>query len=44
MTKTPISESLRYIMPFVISMLVVVVAVAYVPQLCLFVPNLIFGH
>ncbi len=44
MTKTPISESLRYIMPFVISMLAVVVAVAYVPQLCLFVPNLIFGH
>jgi len=44
MTETPISESLRYIMPFVISMLAVVVLVAYFPQLCLFVPNLVFGN
>jgi len=44
MTETPISESLRYIMPFVISMLAVVVLVAYLPQLCLFVPNLVFGN
>jgi C4-dicarboxylate transporter DctM subunit len=44
MTETPISESLRYIMPFVLCMLSVVVLIAYFPQLCLFVPNLVFGN
>ena len=43
MTKTPISEALRYITPFVIAMLAVVLLVAYLPPLSLFVPNLIFG-
>jgi C4-dicarboxylate transporter DctM subunit len=43
MTKTPISETLRYIFPFVIAMLAVVILVAYVPQVSLFIPNLFFG-
>jgi C4-dicarboxylate transporter DctM subunit len=43
MTKTPISEALKYIMPFVIAMLAVVLLVAYLPPLSLFVPHLIFG-
>jgi tripartite ATP-independent transporter DctM subunit len=43
MTKTPISEALKYITPFVIAMLAVVLLVAYIPQLSLFVPHLIFG-
>jgi tripartite ATP-independent transporter DctM subunit len=43
MTKTPISETLRYIFPFVLAMLLVVILVAYVPQVSLFVPNLVFG-
>jgi tripartite ATP-independent transporter DctM subunit len=43
MTKTPISEALKYITPFVIAMLAVVLLVAFLPQLSLFVPHLIFG-
>ena len=43
MTKTPISETLKYIFPFVLAMLAVVILVAYVPQVALFVPNLVFG-
>jgi C4-dicarboxylate transporter DctM subunit len=43
MTKTPISEALKYITPFVIAMLAVVLLVAYLPPLSLFVPHLIFG-
>ena len=43
MTKTPISETLKYIFPFVLAMLAVVILVAYVPQVSLFVPNLVFG-
>jgi len=43
MTETPISEALRYILPFVMAMLVVVVFVAYIPQISLFVPQLVFG-
>ena len=43
MTKTPISEALKYIMPFVIAMLAVVLLVAYFPPFSLFVPHLIFG-
>jgi tripartite ATP-independent transporter DctM subunit len=43
MTKTPISETLKYIFPFVIAMLLVVILVAWVPQVSLFVPNLFFG-
>jgi len=43
MTKTPISEALKYIMPFVIAMLAVVFLVAYIPQISLFVPHLVFG-
>jgi tripartite ATP-independent transporter DctM subunit len=43
MTKTPISEALKYITPFVITMLAVVLLVAFLPQLSLFVPHLIFG-
>lgn len=43
MTKTPISEALKYITPFVIVMMAVVVLVAYFPQISLFVPNLVFG-
>ncbi len=42
MTKTPISETLKYIFPFVIAMLLVVILVAWVPQVSLFVPNLFF--
>jgi TRAP-type C4-dicarboxylate transport system permease large subunit len=42
MAKTPISETLKYIIPFVIAMLVVVILVAWVPQVSLFVPNLFF--
>ena len=44
MTKTPISETLKYIFPFVLAMLAVVILVAYVPQVSLFVPNLVFGQ
>ena len=44
MTKTPISEALKYITPFVVAMLAVVVLVAYFPQISLFVPNLVFGQ
>jgi len=43
MTKTPISEALKYITPFVIAMLAVVLLVAYIPQISLFVPQLVFG-
>lgn len=43
MTKTPISEALRYVTPFVIVMMAVVILVAFVPQISLFVPNLVFG-
>lgn len=43
MTKTPISEALKYITPFVIAMLAVVLLVAYIPQVSLFVPQLVFG-
>ena len=43
MTKTPISEALKYITPFVIAMLAVVLLVAFLPPLSLFVPHLIFG-
>lgn len=43
MTKTPISEALKYITPFVIAMLAVVVLVAYIPQISLCVPQLVFG-
>jgi TRAP-type C4-dicarboxylate transport system permease large subunit len=43
MTKTPISEALKYIAPFVIAMLAVVLLVAYIPQISLFVPQLVFG-
>ena len=43
MTETPISEALKYITPFVIAMLAVVLLVAYIPPLSLFVPHLIFG-
>jgi tripartite ATP-independent transporter DctM subunit len=42
MAKTPISETLKYIIPFVIAMLLVVILVAWVPQVSLFVPNLFF--
>ena len=43
MAKTPISETLKYIFPFVVAMLLVVILVAWVPQVSLFVPNLFFG-
>jgi TRAP-type C4-dicarboxylate transport system permease large subunit len=43
MTKTPISEALKYITPFVVAMLAVVLLVAFLPPLSLFVPHLIFG-
>jgi len=43
MTKTPINETLRYITPFVLAMLLVVLLVAYVPWFALFVPRLFFG-
>ncbi len=43
MTKTPISETLKYVIPFVIAMLLVVLLVAWVPQVSLFVPNLFFS-
>ena len=42
-TKTPISETLKYILPFAMAMLLVVILVAWVPQVSLFVPNLVFG-
>ena len=44
MTKTPISEALKYITPFVIAMLAVVLLVAYIPEISLFVPRLVFGR
>ena len=43
MTKTPINETLRYIIPFVLAMLLIVVLVAYIPWFSLFVPHLFFG-
>lgn len=43
MTKTPIGEAMKYILPFTAALLVVVLMIAYVPELVTWIPRLFFG-
>lgn len=43
MTRTPIAEAMKYVIPFAGAMLAVVILIAYVPELTLFIPRLFFG-
>jgi C4-dicarboxylate transporter, DctM subunit len=42
-TKTPVAETIKGVLPFMVILLILLIAVTYIPSLSLWLPTLIYG-